>query len=497
MMHPLRTPFRQLAWLCLGVAVVGARPAAAQFSWTDLLMNEAKEREIAEAEHPKILEQFGGVYDDPALNGFVNALVQHLGRNSDRPDIPYRVTILNSPIVNAFALPAGYLYISRGLLALAGNEAEVAGVLAHEIGHVTARHTAQRYSRGVGATALVVGIGVLGALFDSPQLAQAMQQIAGVGATLYIRGFSRDQEFESDQLGVHTMARSGYDPSAMASFLDRLQGETRLRATLAGKPEATDQFSLLSTHPRTADRVIRAIDLANLAPRGSAQRADDYLRRIDGILYGDDAAQGFVRGTRFVHTKLKLSFEVPDSFRLLNGQTAVTAIGPENASIRFDTAPKPFAGTMQDYLTEVWAKGKELQYLETLDINGFEAATGAVRLKSRQGTEADVRFIAIRFDEDTIYRFLFATPPALTKPLEMDLRRTTYSFRRIDEAEAATYKPRRIRIVSVGPGDTIEGLAAGMPYNDHQVERFVAINGLDPAPPLRPGQLVKTITEDP
>jgi predicted Zn-dependent protease len=460
MMRHLGTLYRRagLPLLACALATAGAAPAAAQFNWTDLFMSEQK-------------------------------------RNSDRPDIQYRVTILNSPIVNAFALPAGYLYVSRGLLGLAGNEAEVAGVLAHEIGHVTARHTAQRYSRGIGASALITGIGVLGALFDSPQLAQAVQQLAGVGATLYLRGFSRDQELESDHLGVQSMARSGYDPKAMASFLTRLQGETRLRATLAGKPEQADQFSLLSTHPRTADRVVQAIELANLAPRSSALRADEYLRRIDGILYGDDAKQGFVRDTLFVHPELKLSFEVPDGFRLLNGQTAVTAIGPENATIRFDAAPKPFTGAMEKYLTEVWAKDRPLQHVETLDINGFEAATGAARLKSQQGTEADVRLVAIRFDERSIHRFLFATPPELSKSLELDLRRTTYSFRRISDAEAATYKPHRLRIVTVHAGDSIESLAARLPFRDHRVEHFVALNGLDPARPLRPGQLLKSVVE--
>ncbi|MFQ5955225.1 MAG: M48 family metalloprotease [Kiloniellales bacterium] len=498
MTHPLRTAHRRAGALLGGASIVlvCAAPAAAQINWTDLFMDEQKERQIAEQEHPKILEQFGGAYQDPALQAYLDGLIQHLGRNSHRPDIAYRVTILNSPIVNAFALPAGYLYVSRGLLSLAGNEAEVAGVLAHEIGHVTARHTAERYGRGVLASGGIGLIGMLGAIFDSPQLAQTLQQAVGVGATLYIRGFSREQELEADRFGVEIMGRAGYDPHAMSSFLTRLQRDTRLRATLIGKPGEADQFSLLSTHPRTEERVGQAIRLANIARGGRVVRVAEYLDRIDGLMYGDDPAQGFVRGTRFVHPKLKIRFRVPAAYRLVNSTHAVTAFGPEHAIIRFDAAPRPFAGAMQRYLTQEWIKDQPLQHLETLDINGLEAATGATRLQPTPGgAEVDVRLVAIRFDEQSIYRFVFATPPKLTKSLEMGLRGTTYSFRRISDEEAAGYQPHQLKILRVKPGDTVAGLAARMPYPDYQVERFAAVNGLDPAQPLKPGQLVKIIVE--
>jgi len=481
----------------VGVAVVAAAPAFAQLDWTDLFMNEQKERQIAEAEHPKVLAQFGGAYEDPALQAYLDGMIGFLGRNSNRPDIAYRITILNSPIVNAFALPAGYIYVSRGLLALAGNEAEVAGVLAHEIGHVTARHTAQRYGRGVLASIGIGGIGILGAILDMPQLAHDLQRAAGVGATLYIRGFSRDQELESDRLGVEIMARSGYDPFAMTSFLTRLQGETRLQATLAGRPAGeADRYSLLSTHPRTGERVVQAIEMAHVTPGGRALRAEEYLSRLDGLMYGDDPAQGLVQGGSFIHPVLGFRFQVPADFRLMNASDAVTAVGPENAVIRFDTAPQPFDGAMADYLTGEWMADQPLEDLETLDIGGLEAATGSARLTSKQDTEVDLRVVAIRFDQQTIYRFLFATPPPLTAALEMGLRGTTYSFRRLDAAVAAGYRPQRIRILRAGPGDTPARLAAQMPYDAYRLERFAALNWLDPAQPLRPGQLVKVIVED-
>ena len=483
--------------VALGVAAVGGAPAWAQLNWTDLFMNEQKEQQIAEAEHPKVLAQFGGAYEDPALQAYLDGMIRFLGRNSNRPDIAYRVTILNSPIVNAFALPAGYIYVSRGLLALAGNEAEVAGVLAHEIGHVTARHTAQRYGRGVLASIGIGGIGILGAILDAPQLAHDLQRAAGVGATLYIRGFSREQELESDRLGVEIMARSGYDPFAMSSFLTRLQGDSRLRARLNGTPDGqADRTSLLATHPRTGERVARAIEMAHMTPGGRALRAEDYLRHLDGLMYGDDPAQGLVRGGHFIHPTLGFRFQVPAGFRLVNANDVVTAVGPEDAVIRFDQAPQPFDGAMADYLTGEWMKDQPLEHLETLDIGGLEAATGVARLTSKQDTEVDLRVVAIRFDDGAVYRFLFATPPRLTETLEMGLRGTTYSFRRLDPATAASYRPHRIRILRADPGDTASRLASRMPYDAYRVERFAALNGLDPAQPLRPGQLLKVVVED-
>ncbi len=185
-----------------------------------MAVSPEQEREIAETERPKVMAQFGGEYIDQAWKDYVTGIVQKLAQASARPDISYTVTILNSPVVNAFALPAGYVFATRGLLALVENEAELAGVLAHEIGHVTARHTTQRYGRSV-----VVGGGtqILGWLTGSTSL----RGLARPRGMLWIQGFSREQEFQADELGVATMARAGYDPRAMAS----VPGEARSSRT--------------------------------------------------------------------------------------------------------------------------------------------------------------------------------------------------------------------------------------------------------------------------
>ncbi len=241
------TPGRMLLALVMPFVLIGlvATPAPAlaqqEQSWSERVfgffeLTPEQERQVAEQEHPKIVEQFGGVYEDPELDAYLQELVSELGLQSERPDITYRVTLLNSPIVNAFALPAGYLYITRGLLALAVNEAELAGVLAHEIGHVTARHSARRYGRAAAAQLGVGLLGVLSQAADLGQFGQVLGQAAQLGALAYVQGFSREQEFEADTLGIATLSRSDYDPQGMASFLDKLGDNTRLQMRLMGRP---------------------------------------------------------------------------------------------------------------------------------------------------------------------------------------------------------------------------------------------------------------------
>ena len=472
--------------------LAAAPPAAAQTDFlTDFLMSEDKERQIAEQEHPKILAQFGGAYQDADLQRYVESIVNYLGRTSQRPDIRYRITILNSPVVNAFALPAGYLYITRGLLALAGNEAELAGVLAHEIGHVTARHTARRFSRAMLAQGVV---GLLGAATQNTEMA-GLTQMVEVGAVLALQSFSREHEHESDALAIPNMARAGYDPRAMASFLAKLQSQSDLMATLAGQQGAGNQFNLFSTHPRTVERVQRTVRAAVVTDvRDPMVERELYLGKINGILFDDDPEQGFVRGRLFAHPGLNFRFEVPEGFQLLNGQTQVIAQNKDGAAIRFDMATEPSPGSVERYLTETWLKNQPVQALQNIDVNGFPAATAATRL-AKDGQEADLRFVAIQASRDRIYRFLFVTPPNLTKPLSKAFRETTYSFRPIPQNERQQLRPRRLALYRTKPGDTVASLARYMPYSDHTQERFRVLNGLLPGQRLAAGQLVKLVTE--
>jgi predicted Zn-dependent protease len=494
-------------WFGAAVFAAPAAPALAQSSggggWLDLLnvnrlggaldslsetlVTPEQERKIAETEHPKILAQFGGEYADPAVKSYVTELVQALGKASARPDIEYRVTVLNTPVVNAFALPAGYLYTTRGLLALCGSEAELAGVMAHEIGHVTARHTAQRYGRSV----LAQGAAGLAGLLNSPLLQQAAQ----IGGALWIQSFSREQEFQADELGVATLVKAGYDSRAMAGFLAKLQQYADLQAVLAGrKPGEADQFNLFATHPRTAERVERAAEQAGHAGKKGREDRDPYLKRIDGILFGDDPAQGFVRGRVFAHPVMKFRFEVPEGFQLLNGTSEVTAAGPNGAAIRLDAAPEAYRGSMRGYIAEAWARNQALSNLESINVNGMEGGSAVTRMNA-QGGPVDVRLTAIRFAPDLIFRLQFVAPAATAARVWPEFGKVTGSFRRLSDAEAAAMKPLRVRLVAAGRGDTVDSLARRMVVPDRAAERFRALNGLKPDQQVSGGQIYKLVAE--
>jgi predicted Zn-dependent protease len=462
-------------------------PATGRSIFTGGLSPE-DEVKLGREQHPEIVGEFGGDYDDPELRAYVNSLGRLLARTSELPNLDWHFTILDSSIVNAFALPGGYVYVTRGLLALADNEAELAGVLAHEIGHVTARHSAERYGQSVLGTAAALGVGVLLG-------SQAAAEATSSAAQLAVLSYSRDQEFEADTLGVRYLARTGHDPNAMATFLRRLLGHSRYEAELAGRPEAADAFDITQTHPRTADRVQRAIQQAGgRTIDNPIVGRDIYLDKIDGMVFGDSPAQGYVRGQRFLHPELGFAFEVPEDFELANTPKRVVAQNPNGAAILFDAAKKPSSAPMTRYLAEDWAGDVRLQDLQAIDVNGLEAATAWTRIDTSEG-QADFRLVAIRLDRNAIYRFLFVTPSNLSSSLSASLRRTTYSFRRLSGQDEDDLRPYRLDIYRVKSGDTQARIARRMPLGDQSQDQFQVLNGLRAGEPLRAGQRVKIVIE--
>lgn len=483
------TPLRNLLAAFIAAATLTAcatAPGTGRTIFTGGL-SEEQEAEMGRQQHPQILKQFGGAYDDPALARYVTSVGERLAATSERKDITYTFTIVDTPIVNAFALPGGYVYVTRGLLALARNEAELAGVLAHEIGHITGRHAAERYGQNLATSIASAGLGIFGG-----SIAASAGQSLGA---LALSSYSRDQEFESDTLGVRYLSRAGYNTSAMADFLSQLLASSRLDAEIAGRPGAADQFSLLQTHPKTADRIDRAIDAAQVRLNSDADvRQAVYQRHIDGIIYGDNPDQGVIKGRRFLHPVLRFAFEVPKGFDLFNGAQTVVARGPDDTAILFGRASEPYNGPVATYLRDVWGQNATLQDLQTLEINGMQAATAWTRANTDLG-ERDLRLLAIRYDAKTIYRFIFATPPNVTTQYNEAFRRSSFSFEKLTEAEAAAIKPLRIGLHEVQPGETVESIAAKMPFTDLQAERLMVLNGLQSPTDLKPGMTIKIITD--
>jgi predicted Zn-dependent protease len=462
-------------------------------------ISEQQEAQLGREEHPKILQEFGGEYKEkPELTAYVSSVGQFIAATSERQDVKYTFTVLDTPDVNAFAVPGGYIYTTRGLLALANNEAELASVLGHETGHITARHTAERAGQAQQTQFGVLGATLLGAIFGG----QAGAQVAGAAASQYgqvrLAGYSQDQEFEADSLGVRYMKRATYDPEASASFLAALRAQTQLEAKIAGQdPNVVDDQNMLASHPRTVDRVQRAIQEAGGAQSGGMLERDIYLSKIDGLLFGDDPAQGVISGGKFVHPPLRFAFEVPSSYKLVNLPSVVAIKGPKGTLGNLTLANPQPSGSLTAALQSYDPKGNIVfDDIESITINGMEAATAVARVNTKSGA-ANYRAVLVRHPSGKVYEFVFLSLADLGSRYDGDFQKIASSFRQIDSNEAAQYnKPRRIRIVTVQPGDTVQSLSGRMAVSSEKEGWFRVLNGLTNGQQVQAGQKVKLVVQD-
>jgi predicted Zn-dependent protease len=447
------------------------------------------EKEIGAEAHRQVLAEFGGVYYDPALAEYVERVGQKLAAQSRTFNFDYRFTILDSPSINAFALPGGYIYVTRGLLALLGSEAELAAVLGHELAHVMARHGAQRLSRMKFEERFC---STFICDFELPVLSD----MAAVGLDLAFGGFTQAQEQESDDLGIRYMQQAGYDPRAMASFLRKLKAHTDLEAEILGlNTQQREAKGYSSTHPLTENRIERSGELAANESAAAAESGEwEYLVNIDGLLYGNRREYGFVIRNSYLHPIRRVRFDVPDGYRLYPDSRRVTGVGPDGAILLFEPSRRLVRGSILDYLSSVWAEGIDLQDARALSINGMDAATGWLRKETKRGL-VDFRLVAIRVETGVVYRFLFIFPSSMSWRLSEGMRAITYSFRMIDEEEAERLQPLRIRIISTDSEDNIFSLAAQSGFPDNAIRRFAVLNDLEPDSSIEPGHIVKMVAE--
>jgi predicted Zn-dependent protease len=447
-----------------------------------LSLDREEEARLGREQHPKVLAQFGGAYEDPKVQAYVESVGNRVKEVTELKDEEFTFTVLDSDVVNAFALPGGYVYVSRGLLALARDEAELAGVLGHEIGHVVARHTAQRYDRTrvgqLGAVAAQLGGMLLGGYLGGQGGAQAGAQLGGqlgaAGATYYVQGFSREQEFEADELGVEYLRGAGYEPRAMASFLQQLSAEDGLKAARTGKRDAAPSW--LRSHPRTADRVTRAAELvAEESPAARDQNRERFLAAIDGLVYGDSPAQGFVRGRAFEHPELGFRFEAPEGFTLRNTPAAV--IGQDRAGrfMQFGMA-QGRAGDAEAYITQEWVKQGRVRDLQGTTVGGLDAAIAFADVQVNN-KPAQAMLAAIDAGNGSFYRFVYGDPAGLSRSDAAEFEASLESFRRLRAGESA-FRPVKVDIYTTRSGDTQESVARRMEVETLPLETFRVLNGL-------------------
>lgn len=438
--------------------------------------------------HPQILEQFGGAYDDPRLQAYVKRIGARLAQGAELPADQFTFTLLDTPVVNAFAVPGGYVYVTRGMLAILNTEAELAGVIGHEIGHVTARHGAQQQQQGLLANLAVMGAALLTGSGDVARLGQ-------VAAQGYLASHSRSDERQADSLGIRYLSRAGYDPMAMAGGLRALQRHSELLAAMSGSE--MQQASFFSTHPHTPERVAATADEARRVDVDNPDVGrDTYLDAIDGMIYGDSPSQGYARGTTFAHPELRFTFRVPEGFSLDNLPQAVVASSRDGSRrIIFDQEPDRSVagrqGGMDAYIANHWAEGAQLSGLQRITINGMPAATGVAAVTANNQPFA-ARLVAIRFDDSRIYRFVFLAPRNDGRALSSMFEQTARSFDRLSASQAAQLQPLRLQIVTVGSNDTVSSLSGSAGAEGFADQRFRTLNDLG-GDALRGGQRVKVI----
>ena len=432
-------------------------------------------------EHPRIIAAYGGIYHDAKLEQTLARIVGRVVAASDKPNQSYRITILNAPAVNAFALPGGYLYVTRGLLALANDSSEVAAVLAHEMAHVTADHAIARQNKA--RTAVIVSRVVTDVLDDDDtgRLALASSQRS-------LASFSRQQELEADAIGVKTIGRAGYDPFAASRFLTAMSRFAAYRSASAIQDKRPD---FLASHPSTPERIDFAVRAARQfgAPGLGEVDRDRYLEGINGMVFGDDPSQGFVRDRTFLHPSLGVGFTVPEGFVIDNASDAVLATGADGTALHFDAVGLPAGADLGAYLASGWLNGLVDGSVQRFTVNGLPAASAAANAKGWA-----YRIAVVQAQSGATYRFIFANEVD-TAEFAKAAAETVGSFRMLDPSEAAKLSALKVQLVAVKPGDTDQTIARKMRGVDRPLELFRALNDLKPGAVLPVGTKVKIVDD--
>jgi predicted Zn-dependent protease len=481
-----RSALRPLAvGLCLGLAAcasIDAPPTPANIAPVAAAPRTTGGAPVS-PERKRLIDAFGGEYHAPSTENYLDGVLARLASASGASAEPYRVTLLNSPVVNAFALPSGDIFVTRGLLALAEDTSEIAAVMAHEIAHITARHAAQRAEfERTAALFNRVNAQVLGQ--------QQATDEAEARSRLSIARFSRQQELEADQIGIKNIASAGFDPYGAARFLTALGEWSALGASISGAGTA-DRPDMMAMHPSTPERVAQAVAQARQygAPGAVSRGRDTYLAAIDGLAFGDDPSQGVVRGTTFIHPKLGFAFEAPEGFTLENQTSALIGVGQAGGeALRLDSIAIADSTPVVSAIASGWIDDLKTTSVEPMQIGGLEAATAVA-----QGEQWSFRLGAVRLN-GRLYRLIFAAR-SLPSPVDSEFRASLQSFHLINAQDSALAAAQAIKVVAAGSTDTGESMAARMAFLPHPLDQFLILNGLERDVPVVAGQHYKIVVE--
>ena len=439
-------------------------------------MSQAQEIGIGRENHAAITREMG-IYDDAALQEYVKDIGYQLAGQSQRPDLPWQFTIVDTPVVNAFALPGGFIYLTRGLMAYLGDESELVGVMGHEIGHVTARHSVQAYSRAIGAqVGLALGQIFLPAMRSPAYGVPGLGDAAGQGLGLLFLKFGRDDEIQADRLGAEYATYAGWNPSGVGGMLTTL-------GRIAGTTDRRGTPNWLLTHPQPEDRVTAVSgtvkNLLAKAPDSSSLRIErnGYLERINGLVYGDNPDQGIVRGREFLQPQLRFALQFPEGWHVQNSPERVIAgESGRNSYMVLQFVHETGSNLRRIAEAEMIRAGFEVEQGIMTDVNGLEAYLGTYSQVVRELGTIVGKVIHIRLGS-SIYTLGGFAPVTEYQAIERDITDSLTSFRQLTASEADTIRPSRISIYVVTEGDTWESMASQEGTNIVSASMLAIMNG--------------------
>ncbi len=474
----IRRSFVYATFVLLTATLVGCPVNPATGERQLILVSEGSEINMGRA-GSKQVEAAIGLYDDPELQNYVSEIGLALAARSEKPNLPWSFKVVDDPIVNAFALPGGFIYMTRGILGYFNSEAEMAAVLGHEIGHVTGRHSAEQISR---AQVAQLGLG-LGSVFV-PEIA-AYGDVLGLGLGLMFLRFGRDDERQADDLGLRYMERGGYDPSEMVDVFVML-GRVSEAAGGSSLP------SWLSTHPdpgERSERITAAIAGGGGSPGGTIAR-ERYLQRIDGIVFGENPRNGFFRQALFLHPDLQFQLQFPNGWQTQNMSQAVAGLSPDkDALIQLSVAEGPTAGdASKKFLSQ---QGIQTTSTSSAPVNGLAASWAYFGAQTQQGDALRGLVVFIEH-RGHVFQVLGYTVASRMRSYDPVFRQTLNSFDQLRDRSALDVQPKRVELVRLNRSMTLEEFAQAHPSTVPNVT-LALINGVDEKATLQANRLVKRV----
>lgn len=450
-----------------------------------VMMSEADEVRTGRQADQEVRQEYG-VYDLPALQQYVSQVGHRLAAKSHRPNLDYHFTVVDSADINAFALPGGYIYITRGIMAYLNSEAELAAVLAHEIGHVTARHSVQQYSAAAAAN---IGI-TLGSILVPELRNTGAQNLLNVMGGAILSGYGREHELEADRLGAEYLARAGYDPQAMVRVIGLLKNQELFDAEIAKEEgrEPRRYHGLFASHPDNDTRLQQVVGEANrfAVPNGEEDRAA-YLSHIDGVIFGDSPEQGIIRNGTLYHAGLGIAVDFPMGWKTVNSPERVVAASPgADATVELRVGKRPNISPA-DFLRQAL----KMDYggrVESVSVNGLPSA---IATGSQNGRPLKVGAI---YFKDSVYVVLGSANSAAAFGRDSGkLEDTIRSFRPLSDADRNRIKPLVLHTIVATRGTHFAELARQSPIERHPEEQLRLLNNIFPRGEPQPGQTLKIV----